>query len=98
MITIDVSGMPQLKVGVTPRLVIAKSDPQLIWTRRGYAPVIEVEDVHKGEKYLLYVSAYSLAEPLEKHRQGKGTLVGTAILLRKQSVDAMSKYEVSFED
>ena len=34
-----------------------------------------------------------LGNPLEK-----GTLVGVALSLRKQSTDPMSKYEVSFED
>jgi hypothetical protein len=98
MSVVEAGTLEQLKVGVSPRLVIVQSDPQLLWTRRGYAPVLEVEDVHKGGRYLLYISAFSLAEPLEARRGQRGSLVGSALSLKKQSADPMSKYEVSFED
>ncbi len=98
MSVIGTDELEQLKVGVSPRLVILHSDPQLIWTRRGYAPVLEVEDLHRGARYILYISAYSLAEPLEKRRLSVGTLVGATLSLRKQSADPKSRYEVSFED
>ena len=34
MSVVEAGTLEQLKVGVSPRLVLVQSDPQLLWTRR----------------------------------------------------------------
>lgn len=84
----------QLRVTSSPRLVQVISGPHVVPTRRGYQPVLCVEELHEGKKYLLYISAVSLTDALESIRSASGgSLVGVAFTIRKASEDKMSPYE-----
>lgn len=83
-----------LRVDTSPRLLLVKSEPFVMPTRRGYQPVIQVEDVHSGQVYTMFVSAVSLTEPLEKIRGKIGRLIGAQIMVSKESADPKSQYIV----
>jgi hypothetical protein len=84
----------QLRVSSAPRLVQVVSGPHVVPTRRGYQPVLCVEELHEGKKYLLYISAVSLTDALESIRTAKGgSLAGVAFTIRKAGEDKMSPYE-----
>jgi hypothetical protein len=84
----------QLRISSSPRLIQVLSGPHVVPTRRGYQPVLCVEELHEGKKYLLYISAMSLTEALEEIRaQRAGSLVGAAIKVRKESEEKMARYE-----
>ena len=55
----------QLRITSAPRLIQVISGPHVVPTRRGYQPVLCVEELHEGKKYLLYISAVSLTDALE---------------------------------
>jgi hypothetical protein len=93
----QIEDMPQLRVSTSPRLVVIKSEPFVVATRRGYQAAVLVEEVQEGKEYLLYVSAVSLTEPLEKFRKARGFLSGCELLIRKESDDRMSKYLVEIK-
>lgn len=66
---------------------------------RGYSPILEVAAVKTGLQYTLYISAKSLAEPLERLRIANGgQFTGICLSIRKESQDPMSKYEVASGD
>jgi hypothetical protein len=84
----------QLRVTSSPRLVQVISGPHVVPTRRGYQPVLCVEELHEGKTYLLYISAVSLTEALESIRSARGgSLIGVAFTIRKAGDDKMSPYE-----
>jgi len=70
------------------------SDPFVIFTRRGYAPVIEVKVLRSGLPQVLFVSAVSLSEQLEKIKEERGSLVGARVRIRKQDASQFAPYEV----
>ena len=85
----------QIKIGEPRRLLMFLSEPYAIFTRMGYQPVIDVQDVQSGERGYLVISAVSLGEPLHKIAvRNQGTLLDKTISLRKESSDRMSKYLV----
>ena len=61
--------LPSLKVstGWIPLEII--SEPDVVLTFRGYAPILRVQKCRTGVEYSLYISAKSLAEPLEELRK-----------------------------
>lgn len=70
------------------------TDPFVIYTKRGYSPVLLVEELNTEEKCLLFVSAKSLSEFLEKLRKERGALVGVNVRVRKRGEEKFSTYEV----
>ena len=71
------------------------SEPLVIMTWKGYAPVIRVRAIKTGLDYLMYLSAKSLAEGLEPLRNANnGVFSGLKIAIRKQSDEKFAKYEV----
>jgi hypothetical protein len=86
----------QLKISDSKKLIKILSEPYVIFSRLGYQPAIDVEDVHKGEIFYLIISAVSLGEPLhEISKENEGKLSGLCISLQKESASRMSRYIVS---
>ena len=87
--------LPSLKVstGWIPLEII--SEPDVVLTFRGYAPILRVQKCRTGVEYSLYISAKSLAEPLEELRKNNGGIFkGIRLRIRKESMEQMSKYEI----
>ena len=86
---------PSLKLttGWVPIEVI--SEPSVILTFKGYAPVIKVTAIRTGLRYLLYISAKSLATGLEELRkQNAGKFSGLRFEIRKDGLERTSRYEL----
>ena len=84
---------PTLKVGVEPVEADIVSEPYVVMTFRGYAPVVDVQS--GGATHALYISARSLSnalEPLVKANAGKFS--GLKLRLKKESEDKMAAYIV----
>ena len=84
-----------LRVGTDPSLIRISSEPYVVFTARGYAPVIEVTDCKSGKSYLLFISARSIAEKLEDLRKANSNrFTGIEIWISKESTDRMARYVV----
>jgi hypothetical protein len=85
----------QIKITEARRLLHFLSEPYVMYTRLGFQPVIDAEDVHSGEQGYLIISAVSLGEPLHKVLTGNGGLLsGKTVSVRKESADRMARYVV----
>ena len=87
--------LPYFRATTSASLIKIKSEPMVVFTKRGYQPVVVIEDVHAGNDYLLFISAQSLTDPLEELRHEKGSLSGAQMLIKKQSEERASRYSVS---
>jgi len=84
---------PNVKVGVTPVDVEIVSEPYVVMTMRGYAPVVDVQG--PDGKQILYVSSKSISEGLEPLvKANGGKFQGLKLRLRKESEDRMAAYVV----
>lgn len=82
-----------LKVGTEWVEVEVTSEPYVVMTMRGYAPVVDV--VTGGVKKRLFIAAKSLGgalEPEVKKREGK--FAGLKLRLKKETGDQMAPYVV----
>ncbi len=87
--------LPSLKVSTGWIELEIVSEPDVILTFRGYTPILRVRKVRTGVEYQLYISAKSLAEPLEELRKSNvGTFKGIRFRIRKESMKQMAKYEI----
>lgn len=85
---------PNVKVGVEWISVEIVSEPYVVMTIRGYAPVVDVTGGPDG-KQILYISSKSMStglEPLVQANAGKFT--GLKVRLRKETDDRMAPYVV----
>ena len=77
--------------------IISESD--VVLTTFGYAPFLQVKVITTDIEYGLYISAKSLADPLEKLRKNNsGIFEGIQFRVRKESTDAKARYEVDIDD
>lgn len=84
---------PNLKVGTEWVLIEIVSEPYVVMTLRGYAPVVDVEA--PGGRHLLYISSKSISEGLEPLIQANGgRFSGLRLRLRKESDERMAPYVV----
>lgn len=91
----DPSNVDTLKVGTGWIELTVCSEPLLVLTARGYAPVLIVTVAKSGLQYKVYISAKSLAERLEVLRKGNnGLFRDLKFRLRKSGAESMSPYEV----
>ena len=82
-----------LKVGTDWIGIEVVSEPTVLLTFRGYAPVLLVKVLKSGLKKHLYISAKSMAGPLEELRgRHGGNFTGLRLRLRKENDERMSKY------
>ncbi len=82
-----------LKVGVKPVVVEVVSEPYVVMSFRGYAPVMDVQG--PDGKQILFISSKSISEGLEPLRQENGgKFTGLKLRLRKETEDRMAPYIV----
>lgn len=87
--------VPSLKVGTGWIELEIVSEPNVLLTIRGYAPILRVRNSRTGLEYMLYIAARSLAEPLETLRKNNGGIFeGIRFRIRKESMEQMAKYEI----
>jgi len=82
-----------LKVGTEPLLLRITSEPYVIYTSRGYAPVVDVADCKTSEVFTMFISAASIARKLESLRRANdNSFTGLEFWIRKESNDRMAPY------
>lgn len=87
--------IPFLKVGTEWIELEVISEPDVVLTFKGYAPILRVREIRTGSEYRFYISAKSLAEPLEElKRNNSGIFIGIQFCVRKEGMDKMAKYKV----
>ena len=86
---------PALKVGIGWIDLEIISEPDVILTFKGYAPILRVRKLSNDLEYILYISAKSLGGPLEKLREDNGGVFkGIKFRVRKKDMTPMAPYEV----
>ena len=82
-----------LKVGPNPVDVEIVSEPYVVMSFRGYAPVVDV--MGPDGKQILFISSKSISQGLDPLVQENGTkFQGLKLRLRKESEDRMAAYIV----
>ena len=90
--------LPALKVSTGWIELEIISEPDVILTTFGYAPILSVKEITTESKYRLYISAKSLAVPLEELRKANAHIFeGIQFRVRKESTDQRAPYEVDTE-
>lgn len=93
----DVGNLETLKVSTGWVDIEVQSEPLVVLTVRGYAPILIVRVAKSGLDYRLYISAKSLAEKLEPLRvNNRGCFRGLKVRIRKAAPEQMSPYELEF--
>jgi len=91
--------MDQVRIGEDTQLLQIISEPYVIYGRRGYQPVINVENLQSGVAGYLVLSALSLSESINQLVvANNGVFVGLNILIKKASRDRMAPYVVKTPD
>ncbi len=86
---------PSLKVSTGWIELEIISEPDVVLTYKGYAPILRVRKLRTNVEFMIYISARSLAEPLDKLRGNNAYLFkGIKFQVRKESNAPMAKYEV----
>ncbi len=86
---------PSLKVSTGWIELEIISEPDVVLTYKGYAPILRVRKLRTNVEFMIYISARSLAEPLDKLRENNAYLFkGIKFQVRKESNAPMAKYEV----
>jgi hypothetical protein len=84
---------PNLKVGVEWIPVEITSEPYVVMTVRGFAPVVDVKGP-QGE-FILYISSKSISDGLDSMlRATGGAFKGLKFKVKKESEDKMARYIV----
>jgi hypothetical protein len=87
--------IPALKVGIGWIDLEVISDPDVVLTFKGYAPILRVRQLNNDLEYILYISAKSLGESLEKLRENNcGVFRGIQFSVRKKDTTPMAPYEI----
>ena len=86
---------PALKVGTGWIELEIISEPDVILTFRGYAPILRVQKISNNLEYIFYISAASLGKTLEELRKNNaGTFNGIQFRVRKKDATPMAPYEL----
>ena len=88
--------LPQaLKVGTGWIELEVMSEPDVILTFRGYAPILHVQKINNNLEYIFYISASSLGRSLEDLRENNGGVFqGIQFRVRKKDATPMAPYEI----
>ena len=87
--------IPQLKVGTGWIELEIISEPDVVLGFKGYTPILQVRQLNNNLEYILYISAKSLGEPLEKLRENNaGVFQGIQLRVRKKDSTSMAPYEI----
>ncbi len=71
------------------------TEPYVVLTARGYAPVVDIEVDGETDRKVMFISAASLSQVLEEFRsENEGNFTGIHIKVRKESPDRFAKYVV----
>lgn len=89
---------PTLKVGTEWVEIEIRTDPFVVLTRFGYAPVLEVELLSEGKIYTWFVKAASIASKLEPIRMAHGSLEGVQVRVKRESAEQTAPYLVDDVD
>ena len=82
-----------LRVGIDWVSAEVTSEPYVVMSFRGYAPVVDV--VSNGEKKMLFISSKSISLGLDPFVQANGgKFLGMKIRLRKEADSKMAPYLV----
>lgn len=93
---IDISAHSPLRVGTDWISVEVISEPGVLLSYRGYAPVLLVIEEGKSIPRCLYIAAKSIAEPLEEmRRDNDGEFSGLKFRIRKVGAEKTAAYEFS---
>lgn len=85
----------QLKIDIEPLRVLITSEPYVIYTVRGYQAVVDVFEKRKKREYYMFVTARSIADPIENLRvSNSGRLTGIEVWIRKSGSEKTAKYIV----
>ncbi|MEZ7893490.1 MAG: hypothetical protein QMC67_17275 [Candidatus Wallbacteria bacterium] len=69
------------------------SEPYVVLTARGYAPVVDVENLADNVKYIFYIQALSVAKILEEFKkENEDKFTGISIKVKKESTDKFAPY------
>ena len=69
------------------------SEPYLVNSIRGYAPIIDVRHINEGVKYSLYISAKSISDYLEPLREKNNNMfTDIKFKIKKEDNKKISKY------
>lgn len=86
---------PPLKVGTGWIELEIISEPDVVLTFKGYAPILQVKKISNDLEYIFYISARSLGESLETLRKNNdGLFEGIQFRVRKTDATQMAPYEV----
>jgi len=89
----DAERKPTLKVGVESIPVEITSEPYVVMTVRGYAPVVDVKGP-QGD-FILYISSKSMSDGLDPMvKAAGGAFKGLKLKVKKESEDKMARYIV----
>ena len=92
MTTQQKSDDTRLVIGIGWTEVEVLSEAFVVMTARGYAPAVSVQVPTTGLSYYLFISAKTLATPLDTLRDNNaGRFTGLHFRLRKASKDTMSR-------
>ena len=87
--------MDTLKVGTAWIEVEVVSEVDVVMSYKGYAPVLLVRIIQSGIVKQLYISAKSIALPLEQFRAANDNrFQGLRLRLRKDGAEMTAKYVV----
>lgn len=83
----------QIKITDARISLLLKSEPYVTYGRRGYVPVIDVENIHSGLDGFLIIDPISLGEPLNEIQiENSGNLKGITIAIQKENSSRMAPY------
>ncbi len=86
---------PPLKVGTGWIELEIISEPDVVLTFKGYAPILHVKKISNDLEYIFYISARSLGESLESLRKNNdGLFKDIQFRVRKTDATQMAPYEV----
>ena len=87
--------LPALKVSTGWIELETISEPDVVLTFRGYAPILRVRKISNDLEYIFYISAASLGQTLEEFRQNNtGIFKGIQFRVRKKDATPMAPYEI----
>ena len=82
--------LSMLKVDAEPQLIQILSEPCLLVTTRGYQPVVRVMVCKRKQEYMMYISAVSLAQQIERLRlENNGQFTGLQFWIKKALTNFM---------
>ncbi|MBN1384182.1 MAG: hypothetical protein JW983_04780 [Elusimicrobia bacterium] len=84
-----------IRFGVDEIAIEIVSEPYVVNTYHGFAPVVDAKLEDKQEVKIMYIGAKSLADPLSQMlKQNKGKFTGLKLKIKKESNDNRAPYIV----